>query len=62
MRSGDTLTSDWLKKETMPLSSSSFEVRDEFVDEVFSSCERHIKKYGFRHTSLAEFRKKVESE
>lgn len=43
------------------MSSSSFEVRDEFIDEVIASCERHIKKYGFRHTSLPEFRKQVES-
>ena len=37
------------------------EVREEVIKEVIASTERHIKKYGFRSRSLAEFRKKVEA-
>lgn len=30
------------------------EVREEFVKEVIESCDRHMKKYGFRKMSLEE--------
>lgn len=30
------------------------EVREEVVREVIETCERHIKKYGFRKMSIAE--------
>lgn len=30
------------------------EVKDEVVREVIASCDRHIKKYGFRKMSLEE--------
>lgn len=37
------------------------EIRDEVVKEVIESCERHIKKYGFRSRSAAEIRKSIEN-
>jgi hypothetical protein len=36
------------------------EVKDEVIREVIESCERHIKKYGFRSRSVKELRKKIE--
>ena len=36
------------------------EMREEVVKEVIESCDRHIKKYGFRGRSVAEMRKKIE--
>ncbi|MDD5163588.1 MAG: DUF2683 family protein [Candidatus ainarchaeum sp.] len=33
------------------------EVREEVIREVIESCERHIKKYGFRKTSIKELDK-----
>ena len=36
------------------------EVKDEVVKEFLESCDRHIKKYGFKSTSIAEIRKKIE--
>ena len=36
------------------------EVKDEVVREVIESCDRHIKKYGFRSRTVADLRKKIE--
>ena len=36
------------------------EVKDEVVRESIEICDRHIKKYGFRNTNIAEIRKKIE--
>lgn len=36
------------------------EVKDEVVKEVIESCERHIKKYGFRSRSVKDLRKIIE--
>ena len=36
------------------------EVKDEVIREVIESCERHIKKYGFKSMSMEELRKKIE--
>jgi len=33
------------------------EVKDKIVREVIRSCDNHIKKYGFKETSLDELRK-----
>ena len=38
------------------------EVKDEVVKEVIESCERHIKKYGFRSRSANELRNKIEAQ
>ena len=38
------------------------EVKEEVIKEVIESCERHIKKYGFRSRTVAELRKKVGAE
>ena len=38
------------------------EVKDEVVQEVIDSCERHIKKYGFRKMSIEEFDKLCKGE
>jgi hypothetical protein len=38
------------------------EVKEELIKEVIESCERHIKKYGFRSRSIAELRKKIEAD
>ena len=35
------------------------EVKDKVVREVIESCERHIKKYGFRSRSIKELRKEM---
>lgn len=37
------------------------EVKEEVIKEVIESCERHIKKYGFRGRSVADLRKKIEA-
>ncbi len=37
------------------------EVKEEYVKEVIDSCDRHIKKYGFRSRTIAEIRKKIEA-
>ncbi len=36
------------------------EVREEVVKEVIRSCDRHIKKYGFRSRSVKDLRKIIE--
>ena len=36
------------------------EVKEEVVKEVIESCNRHIKKYGFRSRTLNDLRKKLE--
>ena len=33
------------------------EIKEEMVREVIRSCDAHIKKYGFKRTSLEELRK-----
>jgi len=38
------------------------EVKDEVIREVIASCDRHIRKYGFRTRTIAELRKKIEAE
>lgn len=38
------------------------EVREEVIKEVIESCERHIKKYGFRSRSVKDLRKIIEAE
>ena len=37
------------------------EVDEEVAKSVIESCNRHIKKYGFRNRSMAEIRKKIEA-
>lgn len=37
------------------------EIRDEVVKEMLESCERHIKKYGFRSRTVAELDKLTKS-
>ena len=36
------------------------EVKEEVIKEVIESCNRHIKKYGFRSRSTKELRKIIE--
>ncbi|MFH0715019.1 MAG: hypothetical protein V1847_05120 [Candidatus Diapherotrites archaeon] len=36
------------------------EVKDEVVREVIESCERHIKKYGYRTRTASQLRKLIE--
>ena len=36
------------------------EVKDDVIREVIESCDRHIKKYGFRSRTVADLRKKIE--
>ena len=36
------------------------EVKEEVVKEVIESCNRHIKKYGFRSRTLNDLREKLE--
>lgn len=38
------------------------EVREEVIKELIESSKRHFKKYGFRHTSIKDLRKEIESE
>lgn len=38
------------------------EVKEEVIREVIASCERHIKKYGFRKMSLKELDELFEGE
>lgn len=33
------------------------ELKEEVIKEVISSCDRHIKKYGFKSTSISELDK-----
>jgi len=37
------------------------EVREEIVREVIKSCDRHIKKYGFRSRGTKDLRKIIEA-
>jgi len=37
------------------------EVKEEVIREVIESCDRHIKKYGFRSRSVKDLRKIVEA-
>jgi len=37
------------------------EVREEVIREVINSCDRHIKKYGFRSRSVKDLRKIIEA-
>ena len=37
------------------------EVREEVVREVIESCDRHIKKHGFRSRSVKDLRKTIEA-
>ncbi len=37
------------------------EVREKVVREVIESCERHIKKYGFRSRTTKDLRKLIEA-
>ena len=36
------------------------EVKEEVIRDVIETAEKHIKKYGFRSRSIAEFRKAIE--
>lgn len=36
------------------------EVKEEIVKEVIASCDRHIKKYGFRSRTTKDLRKMIE--
>jgi len=36
------------------------EVKEEVVREIIESCDRHIKKYGFRSRSVKDLRKIIE--
>lgn len=36
------------------------EVNEKVIKEVIESCERHLKKYGFRSRTVDELRKKIE--
>jgi len=37
------------------------EVKEEIIREVIESCNRHIKKYGFRSRSVKDLRKIIEA-
>jgi len=37
------------------------EIKEEVIREVIESCERHIKKYGFRSRTVADLRKIIEA-
>lgn len=37
------------------------EVKEEVIREVIESCERHIKKYGFRSRTVKDLRKIIEA-
>lgn len=36
------------------------EVKDSYIKKLVKISDDHIKKYGFRHTSIAELRKEIE--
>jgi len=36
------------------------EVKDEIVKEIIDSCNRHMKKYGFKSTTIKQLRKEIE--
>ncbi|MCR4369176.1 MAG: DUF2683 family protein [archaeon] len=38
------------------------QVSEEAVREIIESCNRHVKKYGFRARSVAQLRKKIEAD
>jgi len=38
------------------------EVKEEIVKEVIASCDRHIKKYGFRSRTTKDLRKMIEAD
>ncbi|HLC36987.1 MAG TPA: hypothetical protein VJK05_05275 [archaeon] len=38
------------------------EVKEEVIREVIESCDRHIRKYGFRSRSVKDLRKIIEAE
>ena len=38
------------------------EVKEEIVKEVIASCDRHIKKYGFRSRTTKDLRKLIEAD
>ncbi|MBI4044197.1 MAG: DUF2683 family protein [Candidatus Diapherotrites archaeon] len=38
------------------------EIREEVIKEVIESCNRHMKKYGFRSRSVEDLRKLIEEE
>ncbi len=38
------------------------EVKDSYVKELMKIEEEHLKKYGFRHTSIKSLRKEIEGE
>ena len=38
------------------------EVKEEYVKKILSMSERHLKKYGYRHTSLKDLRKEIEGD
>ena len=37
------------------------EVKEEVIREVIASCDRHIKKYGFKNRSAKDLRKVIEA-
>jgi hypothetical protein len=38
------------------------EVREDVIKEVIASCDRHIKKYGFRSRTTKDLRKLIEAD
>ena len=38
------------------------EVREDVIREVIESCDRHIKKYGFRSRTTKNLRKRIEAD
>ena len=38
------------------------EVKEEIVKEIIASCDRHIKKYGFRSRTTKDLRKLIEAD
>ncbi len=38
------------------------EVKEEVIKEVIASCDRHIKKYGFRSRTTKDLRKLIEAD
>ena len=38
------------------------EVKEEIVKEIIASCDRHIKKYGFRSRTTKDLRKMIEAD
>lgn len=37
------------------------EIKDELIKEIVDSCNRHVKKYGFRSRTVKDLRKKIEA-